>query len=47
MALLNDILKWTETLPSWQRDAARHLLLEVERGSANAGQRNGNLENDV
>lgn len=26
MALLNDILKWTETLPHWQRDAARRLL---------------------
>lgn len=26
MALLNDILKWTETLPSWQRDACRRLL---------------------
>jgi energy-coupling factor transporter ATP-binding protein EcfA2 len=27
MALLNDILKWTESLPDWQRDAARRLLL--------------------
>ncbi len=27
MALLNDILTWTETLPNWQRDAARRLLL--------------------
>ena len=26
MALLNDILKWTETLPDWQRDASRRLL---------------------
>jgi energy-coupling factor transporter ATP-binding protein EcfA2 len=26
MTLLNDILKWTETLPEWQRDAARRLL---------------------
>ena len=26
MALLNDILKWTETLPSWQRDACRRLF---------------------
>ena len=26
MALLNEILKWTETLPDWQRDAARRLL---------------------
>ena len=26
MALLNDILKWTESLPSWQRDACRRLL---------------------
>jgi len=30
MALLNDILKWTETLPNWQRDAARRLLLSEE-----------------
>ena len=27
MALLNDILKWTKTLPDWQRDATRRLLL--------------------
>lgn len=26
MALLKDILKWTESLPSWQRDACRRLL---------------------
>jgi len=26
MALLNDILTWTETLPAWQRDAARRLF---------------------
>jgi len=26
MALLNDILKWTKTLPTWQRDAVRRLL---------------------
>lgn len=26
MALLNLILKWTETLPSWQRDACRRLF---------------------
>lgn len=26
MSLLNDILKWTESLPSWQRDACRRLL---------------------
>lgn len=26
MALLHDILKWTETRPAWQRDAARRLL---------------------
>ncbi|MCU5784537.1 hypothetical protein MA04_03837 [Alcanivorax balearicus MACL04] len=26
MALLNDILKWTESLPSWQRDACRRLF---------------------
>ncbi|MCZ6804967.1 MAG: AAA family ATPase [Proteobacteria bacterium] len=30
MALLNDILKWTETLPEWQRDAARRLLQKEE-----------------
>ena len=26
MALLNDILQWTESLPLWQRDACRRLL---------------------
>ncbi|HEU5123666.1 MAG TPA: AAA family ATPase [Verrucomicrobiae bacterium] len=26
MALLNDILAWTESLPTWQRDACRRLL---------------------
>lgn len=26
MPLLDDILKWSETLPNWQRDAARRLL---------------------
>lgn len=26
MALLNDILKWTESLPLWQRDACRRLF---------------------
>ena len=26
MTLLNDILKWTTTLPDWQRDAARRLF---------------------
>ena len=26
MALLNDILKWSENLPMWQRDACRRLL---------------------
>lgn len=31
MALLNDILQWTETLPNWQRDAARRLF-EKEEG---------------
>ena len=30
MALLNDILKWTETLPEWQRDAERRLLQKEE-----------------
>lgn len=29
MALLNDILKWSESLPSWQRDACRRLLQKV------------------
>ncbi len=31
MSLLNDILKWTETLPEWQRDAARRLFQKEER----------------
>lgn len=35
MGLLNDILKWTETLPNWQRDAARRLLLN-ESGLSDA-----------
>jgi len=35
MSLLNDILKWTETLPNWQRDAARRLLLN-ESGLSDA-----------
>ncbi len=26
MTLLNNILEWTQTLPAWQRDAARRLL---------------------
>lgn len=26
MTLLNDILEWTKSLPSWQRDACRRLL---------------------
>jgi len=30
MALLNDILTWTESLPSWQRDACRRLLQKEE-----------------
>ncbi len=30
MALLNDILQWTETLPPWQRDAARRLFQKPE-----------------
>lgn len=30
MALVNDILKWTETLPEWQRDAARRLFQKEE-----------------
>ncbi|MBK6737942.1 MAG: hypothetical protein IPG64_08465 [Haliea sp.] len=30
MALLNDILAWTETLPAWQRDACRRLLQKEE-----------------
>lgn len=28
MALLNDILKWSESLPPWQQDACRRLLLK-------------------
>jgi len=31
MALLNDILKWTETLPKWQRDACRRLFQKESR----------------
>ena len=30
MALLHDILTWTETLPDWQRDAARRLMHNEE-----------------
>lgn len=30
MNLLNSILKWTQTLPAWQRDAARRLLQREE-----------------
>ena len=30
MSLLNNILKWTQTLPAWQRDAARRLLQREE-----------------
>ena len=30
MTLLNDILKWTQYLPAWQRDAARRLLQREE-----------------
>lgn len=30
MALLNDILTWTESLPAWQRDACRRLLQKKE-----------------
>ena len=30
MALLNDILSWTESLPGWQRDACRRLLQKEE-----------------
>lgn len=30
MTLLNDILKWTESLPLWQRDACRRLLQKEE-----------------
>jgi ABC-type lipoprotein export system ATPase subunit len=35
MTLLNNILKWTQTLPAWQRDAARRLLQCEEGLSAN------------
>ncbi len=35
MALLNDILAWTQSLPSWQRDACRRLL-QKEEGLDNA-----------
>ncbi|MCU7951693.1 MAG: hypothetical protein KZQ74_08935 [gamma proteobacterium symbiont of Bathyaustriella thionipta] len=30
MTLLNSILKWTETLPDWQRDASRRLLQQED-----------------
>ena len=30
MALLNDILKWTENLPAWQRDATRRLFQQKD-----------------
>lgn len=30
MALLDDILEWTKTLPEWQRDAARRLFQKPE-----------------
>ena len=30
MTLLNNILKWTQHLPAWQRDAARRLLQREE-----------------
>jgi len=30
MALLNDILEWTQSLPAWQRDACRRLLLKED-----------------
>jgi energy-coupling factor transporter ATP-binding protein EcfA2 len=30
MALLNDILTWTQSLPAWQRDACRRLLQKEE-----------------
>jgi hypothetical protein len=30
MSLLNNILAWTQTLPKWQRDAARRLLQREE-----------------
>lgn len=35
MTLLNKILKWTETLPSWQRDSARRLLQHEDGLSEN------------
>jgi len=35
MALLHDILKWTESLPSWQRDAARRLFKNESQLSEN------------
>ena len=35
MTLLNNILKWTESLPNWQRDAARRLLQHEEGLSEN------------
>ncbi len=31
MSLLSDILRWTQTLPAWQSDAARRLL-QCEEG---------------
>jgi len=31
MTLINNILEWTQTLPAWQRDAARRLL-QLEEG---------------
>lgn len=31
MTLLSNILKWTQTLPAWQRDATRRLL-QREKG---------------
>jgi hypothetical protein len=30
MRLLNNILRWTQTLPQWQRDACRRLLQREE-----------------
>lgn len=30
MALLNEIVRWTESLPAWQRDACRRLLQKEE-----------------
>jgi len=35
MALLNDILVWTESLPAWQRDACRRLF-QKEQGLEDA-----------